>query len=184
MNRYLRPLWRSATRRWTTTLIAAVVPLATAPTCAVDFTTGLPRIDLEDPPNAPAAEPQLDEVVIEFRNLTEQVVNVQFYTTSRPVELLPDDLFDDPANAMTTGIGLGGSGDLGPFLDDAIMLPCPDGVVVGTLGGEFRDNETGEVGGTGDTRWAQQGAQFSCNATIIFEYDEVGGTFVTTLKLD
>ncbi len=150
--------------------------------CTVDYSGILdPPATGETPDDV---VPAIQEVTVRFRNMTSDVVNVQFYATNLPLEILPDDLFADEANLVTIGIGLGGSGDLGPFVADQIQFECTDDLSLGTAGGEFRDNETGEVYGDGTVRVLEQGLQFSCGAVILFEYQSTGDGYVTTLKLE
>ena len=123
-------------------------------------------------------------VTVRFRNLTtSDAVDVEFFATNEPVDNLPDDLFLD-SNSVTASIGLAGSGLIGPGQEDEIEFPCTEDLVLGTLGGTFLDDESGDPQGTGDQRWSEEGPQFSCGATIVFEYSKVGGTPVTQLKLE
>lgn len=123
-------------------------------------------------------------VTVRFRNLTtSDAVDVEFFATNEPLDNLPDDLFLD-SNSVTASIGLAGSGLVGPGQEDEIEFPCTEDLVLGTLGGTFLDDESGETQGTGDQRWSEEGPQFSCGTTIVFEYSTVGDTFVTQLKLE
>ena len=123
-------------------------------------------------------------VTVRFRNLTtSDAVDVEFFATNEPVDNLPDDLFLD-SNSVTASIGLAGSGLIGPGQEDEIEFPCTEDLVLGTLGGTFLDDESGETQGTGDQRWSEEGPQFSCGAIIVFEYSTVGDAFVTQLKLE
>jgi len=126
-----------------------------------------------------------DSVLVVFRNLTDsEAVEVEFYTTAEPLEVVPDDLFD-PANGylVVRNIGVGGRGIIAPGETDQLELDCVEGLTLGTTGGLFVDNETGDELGTGTSRWVQEGAQISCGAIVILEYTKEGEAFRTDLLL-
>jgi hypothetical protein len=79
---------------------------------------------------------------------------------------------------------LAGSGLLAPGSTDAIALMCTPDLVVGTQGGEFRDNESGASRGLGPMRFAMQGPQFSCGATITYTFDDADGNFNVTQSIE
>ena len=149
--------------------------------CSVDVTAEVP------PPEADTERPQTmsDIVTIIFRNQTaDDAVDVEFHTTNDPLEIVPADLFD-PENGyqMLRNIGVGGGGRLPPEHEDTIELDCASGLTIGTRGGTFVDNETGDVRGSGVTRWLQEGAQFSCGDLVVFEFLRDGDEFRTELLL-
>lgn len=124
-------------------------------------------------------------MTIVFRNLTaDEAVEVEFHATADPLERLPDDLFD-PANGyqVVRHIGVGGRGIIAPAEEDLVGLDCTDGLTIGTAGGRFVDNESGDEQGTGTARWIQEGGQFSCGAIVIFEFLRDGDEFKTNLLL-
>jgi len=128
-----------------------------------------------------------DIVTVTFRNLTDsEAVDVEFHTTDEPLADIPADLFDPNNNFLVVrSIGVGGGGRLAPGQSDTIEVDCTDsaGLLLGTSGGTFVDNESGDERGRGDERWVQEGAQFSCGATIVFEFAGSGDTFSTRLLI-
>lgn len=127
-----------------------------------------------------------DDVRVVFRNLTEdEAVEVEFYATQEPLAVIPDDLFDSANDFLVVrNIGVGGRGVIAPGETDVIELDCGEGLVLGTTGGLFLDNETGDELGTGTRRWVQEEAQFSCGATVVLEYTSDGDTYATRLRLE
>lgn len=124
-----------------------------------------------------------DSVQVRLRNLTEdQAVDVEVHVTAAPPDVLPDDLFAEE-NFFGVGIGLGGNGRIGPGEETSIELPCSEGMAVGTLGGAFLDVVAGEQQGHGNQLWLQEGAQFSCGAVILFEFQNDGDDYFATLFL-
>ena len=138
--------------------------------------------DGEGPPAA--AEPTgLDSLRVEFRNLSATAVDTQFYTTDDPAALLPDDLLV-PDNLRRSGIGVAGTGILGPFSVDEVELGCSEDLVVGTAGGEFLDADLGTPLGQGPVRFMQAGFQFDCGASLVLEYSQTTGGYTVTLFQD
>ena len=126
-----------------------------------------------------------DIVTVMFRNLTDtEAVDVEFHTTEEQLASVPADLFDpDNRFLLVRNIGVGGGGRLAPATSDTIELDCVPGLLLGTTGGTFVDNESGDERGRGDERWVQEGAQFSCGATIVFEFAGAGDAFSTGLLI-
>ena len=123
------------------------------------------------------------EVLIRFRNFSPiDAVNVEFFATNETLGTVPDDLFVDD-HRTNANIGVAGTGILEPAHSDAIVFPCTEDLVIGTTGGTFSDNDTGEVRGTGDRRWAQAKAIGLCGRTVTFEFapDDVG--FLTRMTI-
>ena len=135
--------------------------------------------DGEEPPAA-VEPPSLDSVRVEFRNLSTTAVDTQFYTTEDPTALLPDDLLV-PDNLRQSGIGVAGTGILGPFHIDQVELSCSENLVLGTAGGEFLDADLGTVLGQGPVRFMQTGFQFDCGVTLVFEYSQTTGGYTVIL---
>ena len=138
--------------------------------------------DGQEPSPAPQP-PALDTVRIQFRNLSPTAVDTQFYKTDGPVEPLPEDLLL-PDNLVQPGIGIGGTGILGPLSVDEITVACSDDLVVGTAGGAFLDADLGTALGTGPVRFLQAPYQFDCGATLVFEYSQTTGGYTVVLFQD
>ena len=120
-------------------MVAVAVTLAG---CATEIEVGqTPPITVESV--AP------EEVLVRFRNFAEsEAVNVEFYATNEPLETVPDDLFQEDYK-VTNSIGVAGTGIVQPLRADAITFPCTESLTLGTTGGSFSDNETGEARGVG-----------------------------------
>lgn len=154
--------------------LLGLIPLA----CSVDIGEAVPR-------SAPGIE-ETDQAVVRVRflNLTSaNAVDVEFYASNEPVATLPEDLFV-PANRITASIGVAGTGILQPANQDAIDFPCTPTLTLGTQGGSFVDNETGEPRGMGTARWAQEQPLGLCGGVVTFVYssnDEQDDAFRTRL---
>lgn len=132
---------------------------------------------LEDGPVA------ADEVLIRFRNFSPiDAVNVEFFATNEALATVPDDLFVDD-HRTNANIGVAGTGILEPAHSDAIVFPCTEDLVIGTTGGTFIDNDTGEVRGTGDRRWAQAKAIGLCGRAVTFEFAPDDQGFITRMTI-
>ena len=99
---------------------------ACGPVCmlaAVMVMTGCGTDTVIDQTSAPSDEsvtPQ--EVLVRFRNFAEsEAVDVEFYATNEPIEVLPDDLFRE-TNRVTASIGIAGTGIVTPRRTDSITL--------------------------------------------------------------
>jgi len=134
--------------------------------------------------NAPNETPNPDQVVtVQFRNLSpDQAVDVQFYLSDQPLDVVPDDLFQE-ARRVRTGIGVAGTGIIEPQNDDIVQFACGPNLALGTTGGLFLDNESGEQRGVGAQRWAQDEALGLCGSTIVFEFVSDGNGFDTIVRL-
>lgn len=121
-------------------------------------------------------------VRVRFTNFsTTNAVRVQFFVSSETGITPPDELFVQQFDVTeTSSIGVAGSGIVGPQSDDEIEINCADNLIIGTLGGEFLDDNSGKVVGQGDqSRWLVFGGQFDCGATITYSYRSAGGFSVT-----
>ena len=161
----------------------AICFVAMAPGCSLDL-LGLVNgfSGAQSPADTGASEGM---VKIRFRNLLIlEAVDVQFYVADTALSNLPDDLFL-PENLVTASIGVAGTGIVQPQKDDVIELPCTDNLTIGTQGGRFTDNETGEPRGTGAPRWVQEGPVELCGSIVSFEFSagESDGDFNTTLTV-
>ena len=130
-------------------------------------------------PTSPDAPITPDEVLVRFRNYAEsEAVDVEFYATNDPLAVVPDDLFQE-ANHFTTSIGVAGTGIVQPLRADAITFSCTEHLAMGTSGGSFWDNETGQARGVGTMRWVQEGPLGLCGHVVTFEFRPDGEGFVT-----
>lgn len=113
-----------------------------------------------------------DTVTVRLVNATpNRAVDVQLFATGQAVGDLDAEFFI-PANQLSAGIGFAGSGILTPASEDQVTLACTDALIVGTLGGRFLNEETGDLIGTGGRFVLFQGGQFACGSTITFTYSE------------
>ena len=129
-------------------------------------------------------QPAEDTVTVRFRNLAvAEAVDVEFYATNEPLENLPDSLFV-AENLVTANIEVAGTGIVQPSRQDTIELPCASSLTVGTRGGSFLENESGEPRGTGVARWAQEAPLGLCGSVVTFEFSGSEGEFTTTLTID
>ena len=164
--------------------IGLMSALATTTGCDVELGAGPPA-----PGDASALgegdrdQPTADAVIVRFRNLTlSDAVNVEFYATNDPLETVPGDLFL-PQNLVTASIGVAGTGIVQPRTEDAIALPCTANLTLGTAGGSFSDNESGEPRGLGIPRWAREGPLALCGAVVTFEFSGDDADFITILTI-
>ena len=133
---------------------------------------------LQLPGSVPRETPELvpDTVLVQFWNLSPDLaVDVEFFVTSEPAPAIPNDLFL-PANRITASIGVAGTGILEPGKEDSIEIPCTQTLTLGTSGGRFLDNDTGEVVGHGTPRWVQEHPLGLCDSvvTVVFTSNENG----------
>ena len=154
--------------------VLGLLPLA----CSVDIGEAVTR-------SAPGVEETDQSVVrVRFVNLTsDNAVDVEFYASNEQFATLPDDLFM-PANRISASIGVAGTGILEPANQDTIEFPCTPTLTLGTMGGSFVDNETGEARGIGTARWAQEKPLGLCGGSVTFVYsrnDEQDDAFRTRM---
>ena len=161
-------------------LIRRAVPfpaiLLLAGACAVEMPQGVPVPD--------GLGGGLEDVVsVGFRTLSDSdAVNVEFYVASEPLSNLPGDLFVE-ANLVTANIGIAGTGIVLPRSSDTVDLPCSDTLTLGTRGGTFFDNESGEQRGVGDPRWAQASSLGLCGGIVVFTFSETANGFATDVSI-
>lgn len=128
-------------------------------------------------------EPNQDIVLIRFRNLSAwEAVDVGFYATNDELVTLPDDLLVD-AFLVSANLGVAGTGIIQPLQDDIIEFPCTPQLTIGTDGGTFLDNDSGELRGVGTARWAQQGPLSLCGTGVTFVFSKEGDEFRTVLLI-
>ncbi|RME41468.1 MAG: hypothetical protein D6788_01150 [Planctomycetota bacterium] len=122
-------------------------------------------------------------MTVQFRNFTAgEAVDVGFFVSPTPPVVLPDDLFVEE-NRFLTSVGVAGTGIVQPLSQDIIEIPCSEGLTLGTSGGRFVDNETGELRGVGQPRWVQEGPLALCDAIVTFEFDGDGTEFTTRVLI-
>ncbi len=144
--------------------------------CAIEVGEDVPRPIDED-------VPEQDVVTVRFRNFSIiEAVHVEFFASTTSLSNLPDDLFV-PENSVTASIGVAGTGIIVPLSEDVLEFPCTDGLILGTTGGSFVDNETGAPLGVGMSRWVQEGPLALCGHTVTFEYFSEVGAFMTVLSI-
>ena len=122
------------------------------------------------------------QIRVQLVNDSDYAVAVQLYATDQTGDAATVLFVED--NLITANVGFAGTGLLPAGEDDEILLNCDSAVMVGTLGGEFVDADTGEVQGTGQQRVLEQDLQFVCTETITLTYRENDDDFSTTLRLD
>lgn len=152
------------------------------PGCSGDFLVEL--IPDSDPtPGASPGSITADEVLIRFRNFSQtDAVNVEFFASNTALAALPEDLFVDE-HRTSVSIGVAGTGILQPLDTDEVLFPCTADLVIGTTGGTFIDNDTGEVRGDGDIRWVQDAAVGLCGRKVTFGFGPVDDGFITRLTV-
>jgi len=123
-------------------------------------------------------------VTVHFRNLTlADAVNVEFYLVNEPLALVPDDLFSEDY-ARRAQIGVAGTGIIEPLTEDVVTFECGPDLVLGTTGGTFLDNESGDHRGVGSVRWVQQSALGVCGHMVFFDYQAIGDAeFETVVRI-
>lgn len=123
-------------------------------------------------------------VTIRFENATTMAaVDVEFYATNDEIDTLPDDLFVS-GNLFKENIGVAGSGLIQPLMFDQIEFPCTNDLVIGTTGGTFLDNESGEDLGTGTQIVAQETLLGLCGGTVTLLYFREGSEYRTRLLIE
>lgn len=138
------------------------------------------------PPDDGNGDPQGEEtVLVVFRNLSgSQAVQVNFHATGEPLAVIPDDLFV-PGNLYTTGVGVAGTGIVQPSQFDFVRdFPCSPSLILGTSGGDFLDNDTGEVLGASPPRWIEASAVGFCGGAVTFTFSSEDGEFFTSISID
>ncbi len=132
---------------------------------------------------AQSPDPSITTVTIRFRNFAvTEAVNVEFYASNNPLAEIPDDLFVEE-NLVTSSIGVAGTGILEPLSEDTLDFLCTGDLVLGSLGGSFLDNETGDQLGEGEPRWAQDSALELCGREVLFEFSSVAGEFSVRISI-
>ena len=86
-------------------------------------------------------------------------------------------------NRTSANIGVAGTGILQPLHTDEILFPCTADLVIGTTGGTFIDNDTGEVRGNGEMRWVQDAAVGLCGRSVTIGFGPVEDGFITRVSI-
>ncbi len=133
----------------------------------------------EGPPPTPSA------VTVQFINQsTANALDVQFFASAAPIGDDVNTTLFDPANRVTQDIGFAGTGLIPAGETDEITLNCDAAVSVGTLGGLFKNPDTGEEIGTGEARVAEIDLQYYCGEVVTFGFRPSGATFETILIIE
>lgn len=123
-------------------------------------------------------------IALSLVNLTNTTVVAELYVSTNALANPAEDLFDDD-NLFTDRVGIAATGLLAPLSSDDVEIPCTPDLVVGTAGGRFLDNETGELLGTGSQRVLQQGLVFDCGARVTLLYRSLGSDeFTVDISLE
>ena len=161
------------------TLLVVGLSIMLVTACSVTIEP-IPRND-----NGGSQDPPPEFVTIRFVNASpDQALQVEFYATNEPLEAIPEDLFADDIYLVLESIGVAGSGLLEPGDQDEIQFDCTETLTIGTLGGEFRDNETGEVLGRGDELYKAPGGFSLCGGTAVYTYSSTGGEYQTRFAFE
>ncbi len=132
---------------------------------------------------SPSSNDDRETMILRFVNEAADLgVDLEFYATNEPLDVLPDDLFVTE-NLVTEGLGFLGSGTLGPLWTDTVDFPCTQNLTIGTLGGTFRDTESNEERGVGVKRWATDRQMGLCGAVATFTFAPDDDGFTTTLTV-
>lgn len=154
---------------------AALVGLLATPGCEVQIN-----------PDLANATPtlQFDEftTVVKLVNATSAALRAELYASTEPMSHLPGNLFT-AGNLVTAGIGVGGTGVVGPGLADYVTLECSGTLALGTPGGVFLDPETGEELGNGTQQYVRSTLTL-CGRLITITYFEVDDGYETIIDID
>jgi hypothetical protein len=122
--------------------------------------------------------PPEEFIALNLVNLTTATVEAEVFVSTNALENPTEDLFVSE-NEFTDMVGIAATGLLAPLSSDDVEIPCTADLVVGTAGGRFLDNETGELLGTGTQRVLQQGLVFDCGARVTLLYRSEGDDVFT-----
>lgn len=123
-----------------------------------------------------------DSIRVRFVNQTSWALGVQFHVSA--VQGQPDSVLFISANQITQGIGFAGQGFIPPGDVDEVLLGVAQARMIGTLGGDFVDPDTGESAGTGQRRVLILDQQYFGGETITFVFAEVFGRYETRLRIE
>ncbi len=129
-------------------------------------------------------EVQPDVVTVIFRNLsTTDAVDVQYFAVEASLADVQNELFVEE-NAVSRTLGVAGTGILEPGSVDFLELSCSDTLTLGTLGGNFFNNDTGDPTGSGTPRWVQELGLGLCRSVVTIAYDTEGNVFSTNITIE
>lgn len=158
------------------------VPLCLGQTCAVSVpdTGGTGAGD--DGGAEPVPPPST--IHMQFANASDTyAADVQFYASATPVTNPATELFV-PEKRIVGNLGFAGTGFIPAGQVDTTEANCSWAVVVGTLGGRFLDQETGQEVAHGEQRLFRLGEGYSCGDTITFRFRPDGQTVSIQLLIE
>jgi len=165
---------RSAACVWAASA-GALVGLLAAPGCEVQINPDLIN-------TTPASQAGEFTAVTKLVNATTAALRTELYASIEPMSYFPEDLFA-AGNLVTAGIGVGGTGVVGPGLTDHVTLECTGTLALGTPGGVFLDPETGEELGTGTQQYLRSTLTL-CARLITITYSETAEGYETVIDID
>jgi hypothetical protein len=120
-----------------------------------------------EPPGNGGGEPAT--ITVRWINATASALDPQFYSSPEPLGD-PAVMLFVPQYQVLDGVGFAGSGLIPGGQFDEVVIDCETVATIGTLGGEFRNPDTGEPSGTGQQRILSAPLNFVCGDTIVFTY--------------
>ncbi|MHC4442081.1 MAG: hypothetical protein ACYTA5_05750, partial [Planctomycetota bacterium] len=134
----------------------------------------------------PGSTVDANSVRIRFLNQSTQALDVQFYATASDLTNPADvnTVLFASGNQVTADIGFAGTGLIPAGKSDEITLDCAAARTLGTLGGRFVNENTGEQVGTGQQRAFSIDLQYSCGDTLSIIYQATSNGYQTTWMLD
>jgi len=138
----------------------------------------------DGPDDGDTPQPAPDQgIVLRLANLTDAAVDTELFMTTNATSNAMAELFVEE-NRLIDGVGIAATGLLAPLSSDEIALPCTEELTIGTSGGRFLDQETGEVLGTGTVRILQRGLVLDCGDEISLLYHRDGETYAVDVLLE
>jgi len=158
-------------------LVLLAIPLCAGQMC------GLGVADLPGPMDDGTTEAP-STVRIRFVNASARyALDVQFYASAAGVGDPSAELFI-PEKRIVGDIGFAGTGLIPAGQIDSTELACTNATTIGTLGGRFVDQDTGQQVATGQQRLYGLGAQYMCGDTITFRFYEAGASVGIQLVIE
>jgi hypothetical protein len=131
---------------------------------------GMAVTDIPTDGVSPPASERGSFAFVRLVNATGVAVDTQFFVATDEADVASRALFEE-RNRFVRGIGFLSGGVLAPEEGVALDLPCGSQLLVGTMGGELLDPETGETVAVGATaRLAELGPQFDCGGVVTFTF--------------
>jgi hypothetical protein len=149
------------------------MPLCLGQACGVSAPEGTDAGDGgTDEVTEPAPPPST--IHMQFANgSTAYAADVQFYASATPVTDPATELFI-PEKRIIGNLGFAGTGLIPAGQVDTTEIACTNAVVVGTLGGRFIDQESGQEIAHGTQRLYRIGEGYACGDTITFRFQPDG----------